>query len=185
MKTKAVLFFAILAAFIASILLVSCGSDSITGSLQNGQAGYRIMASQRDTDGDGIIDIIDTDDDNDGIPDDLDSDDDNDGILDDDEEDLDGDDIIDDHDDNFMELEGFIENKSSSSLVVFGTMVLVNDSTKIEREEDIPLDFSDLLVGMRVEVHGFVVVTDTVNAVEIDVENEDEQSSPEDSLDVN
>ena len=42
----------------------------------------RIFDGQEDTDGDGILDVDDTDDDNDGIPDSVDPDDNNDGILD-------------------------------------------------------------------------------------------------------
>ncbi len=178
MKKRITAPFAILIVFAVSLFLGSCGSSSITGA-SGGPLGSMLISSQRDTDGDGLIDIVDPDDDNDGIPDSLDPDDDNDGIPDDMEEDRDGDDVIDDHDDNFVELKGFIESISGTDLTVFGTVVHVSDSTLIKGSEDVTLAFGDLVVGMWVEVHGFINDDESVDAVEISIEKETEDSPPD------
>lgn len=159
------------------VLFGSCGPDSITGQRGGRWLGSKSVASQRDTDGDGIIDILDPDDDNDGIPDELDSDDDNDAIPDTLEDDHDGDGIINDHDNDFVKIEGFIERLFNHSLVVFGTVIHVSDGTRIEGEHHAQLDFGDLLVGMRVEVYGTIQDGGSVLAAKIELEDEEEEDN--------
>ena len=152
----------------------SCSSDSVSGPPTNAgdPSGSFTRMSQRDTDGDGILDLSDSDDDNDGVDDDEDVDDDNDGIMDDDENDSDEDGVIDDHDDDYVELKGTITSVGTDSFVAFGFTVLVDDTTRIEGDNHQPLQFSDLTVGTFVEVHGILEDDSTILARKIEVEDE-------------
>ncbi|MDH3216712.1 MAG: DUF5666 domain-containing protein [Candidatus Krumholzibacteria bacterium] len=160
-----------LVAFFA--LLSSCSSDSPTGPGSSAPGSMTIM-SQRDTDGDGMIDLVDPDDDNDGESDDMDSDDDNDGIPDDQEEDSDDDGTIDDHDDDFVKIEGTISAKGDSQIVVFNIVVRINAETRIFGEFDEALTFDALAVQMRVEVYGILNADNSVTAVKIEIEDDQE-----------
>ncbi|MDH3216713.1 MAG: DUF5666 domain-containing protein [Candidatus Krumholzibacteria bacterium] len=75
------------------------------------------------------------------------------------------------------EVEGYIQSLSPSRLVVFNTTVLVNDLTEIRAEHGAHMTFSDLLVGMWVDVRG-AFVDGVVVAERIEVEDEAEASGP-------
>jgi hypothetical protein len=152
----------------------SCSSDSVSGPPANAgdPTGSFTRMSQRDTDGDGILDVSDSDDDNDGIDDDEDVDDDNDGILDEDEQDSDDDGILDDNDDDYVELKGKITSMGTNSFVAYGFTVLTDDDTRIEGDNHEQLQFSDLSVGTFVEVEGILNDDSTILAREVEIEDE-------------
>ncbi|GMR24949.1 MAG: hypothetical protein BMS9Abin39_0221 [Ignavibacteria bacterium] len=77
----------------------------------------------------------------------------------------------DDHDNEF-EIEGFIDSKDSSSLVVSGITFNVNDQTKILDHEHNPITFDDLMVGMRVEVHAIIQSDSSLLATKIKIQDD-------------
>jgi len=138
-----------------------------------GAAGSLHFTAQRDTDGDGVMDRLDTDDDGDGIIDDMDDDDDGDGILDQDEPDHDHDGIIDDYDSDSVELEGEITMIGDSAFTAFDRSVRVDDQTIITGENDQILAFTDLMTGMWVEVEGTMEPDGSIHAHEVEAEDND------------
>jgi molybdopterin converting factor small subunit len=74
--------------------------------------------------------------------------------------------------DNEFEIEGFIDSKDSSSLVVSGITFNVNDQTEILDHEHNPITFDDLTVGMRVEVHAIIQSDSSLLATKIKVEDD-------------
>ena len=116
---------------IIGLVVTSCnsgGGSGVAGPSASAPGSVTIM-SQRDTDGDGQIDLVEPDDDNDRTPDSADLDDDNDGIYDYDEEDSDHDGTINDHDDDYVEIEGTVESVNGSGFVIYGYDVTVDDDT--------------------------------------------------------
>lgn len=165
----------------SGMFLSSCKDSSPTGPSAQATGSMTIMA-QRDTDGDGIIDIVDADDDNDGTPDDMDSDDDNDGTPDDQEADHDGDGIIDDHDDDCAEVKGAISSIDGNSMVVYNVTINVDPQmTKIESENGQHITIGDLTVGMWVEVEGMLNADNSMDAFEIEIEDDSSDDSSSDS----
>ncbi len=163
-----------------ALVVTGCRDSSPTAVTDPFSQGSFLRMSERDTDRDGMIDLNDDDDDNDGLDDDQDGDDDNDGIADEDEADWDDDGTIDDHDDDFVEIRGFISSIGDSEFVVFGHRIVVTDSTRLRGDDNQPITFGDLIVGMEVEVHGALMEDGSVIAVEVEVE--DDLDDPEDDL---
>jgi molybdopterin converting factor small subunit len=77
----------------------------------------------------------------------------------------------DDHDNEF-EIEGFIDSKDSSSLVVSGITFNVNNQTEILDHEKNPITFDDLMIGMRVEVHAIIQSDSSLLATKIKIQDD-------------
>ena len=81
--------------------------------------------------------------------------------------------LEDDHE-NEIEIEGTIESKDVSSLVVNGMTFFVNDQTEILDHDQNPITFADLMVGMRVEIKALVQPDGSLLATRIKIEDENE-----------
>lgn len=85
---------------------------------------------------------------------------------------------VEDFGDDDIEVEGAIEELGDASLTVLGLTFAVTDDTIIEGDDDEPILFSDLAVGLVVEVHG-AEIDGTLVATRIEVEddfnNDDEE----------
>ncbi|MEX0747106.1 MAG: DUF5666 domain-containing protein, partial [Rhodothermales bacterium] len=92
-------------------------------------------------------------------------------VEDDDEGDDDGDDDGDDEEE--VEVEGTIIAISDHSITVGEVEFVVTSETEIEGAHGVELSFADLHTGMNVEVKGFVRGDGAVEAVEIEVEDEE------------
>ena len=77
---------------------------------------------------------------------------------------------VEDFDDGEIEVEGAIESLGDASLTVLGLTFAVTDATVVEGDDDQPILFSDLAVGMYVEVHG-IDIDGTLVATRIEVED--------------
>jgi hypothetical protein len=78
---------------------------------------------------------------------------------------------VEDFGDDDIEVEGAIESLGDASLTVLGLTFVVTDDTIIEGDDDEPILFSDLAVGLIVEVHG-ADVDGTLVATRIEVEDD-------------
>ncbi|MDH3216672.1 MAG: DUF5666 domain-containing protein [Candidatus Krumholzibacteria bacterium] len=78
--------------------------------------------------------------------------------------------------DDRARVEGYIEDVGSSRLIVFATVVIVTPQTEITGEHGAGLQFSDLLVGMCVDVRGPLNAEGEVVAERIDVEDREDSS---------
>jgi len=90
---------------------------------------------------------------------------------------------------NEVEVTAPIDSIFADSLLIGGIQFYVDSNTRIEDDDDNPIAFSDLQVGMLVEAEGYLQNDGTVLAKEIEVEdffnNELEVEGPIDSLETN
>ena len=77
---------------------------------------------------------------------------------------------VEDFDDDEIEVEGAIEELGDASLTVLGLTFAVTDATIIRGDDDAPILFADLAVGLVVQVHGSDV-GGTLVATRIEVED--------------
>lgn len=84
------------------------------------------------------------------------------------------DDGDDDGDDSDIEVEGTIDALGASTVTVGSYTFLVTEGTEIEGEDDSDLTFADLAVGQFVEVEGAYGSDGTLFAIEIEVEDFDD-----------
>lgn len=81
---------------------------------------------------------------------------------------------IEDHNEK-VELKGTIQAIGSDSLVVGGTTVVVSDATLIRDEHDRTAMFTDLVVGMLVEIEGTRQTDASILATKIDIDDRDDE----------
>ena len=74
-----------------------------------------------------------------------------------------------------IELTGTIESVDTSSFVVSGLTIFVNDGTEIFSEDHGPINLSELMTGMQVEVKALLQPDSTILATRIEVEDQNEQ----------
>ena len=72
-------------------------------------------------------------------------------------------------------LTGIIDSVDTSSIVVNGMTVFVNDQTQIALENCQPISFNDLMTGMKVEIKALLQPDNTLLATRIEVEDQNEQ----------
>jgi len=82
---------------------------------------------------------------------------------------------LEDRNENEIEFTGTIEAIDTSSLIVSGIPVNVNDETEILDDDNNPINFDELMVGMFVEVKALLMPDSTLLAVRIKIEDENEQ----------
>lgn len=84
--------------------------------------------------------------------------------------------VEDDGDDNSgddeIEAEGLVTARTDASLTVGGLTFAVTDQTEIDDDDDAPLSFDDIVVGLYVEVEGYVRSDGTLVASEIKIEDD-------------
>ncbi|MFQ5570328.1 MAG: DUF5666 domain-containing protein, partial [Rhodothermales bacterium] len=81
---------------------------------------------------------------------------------------------IEDQDEDEVEVTGAIEQIGTDSLVVAGILFVVDENTQVLDDDNQPISFADLVVGMIVEVEGDVQPDGTVVARKIKIEDQDE-----------
>lgn len=81
---------------------------------------------------------------------------------------------VDDEGENEIEVEGFIDALTASSLTVQGLTFEVTGATRIRDENENPIPFSDLALGDEVEVEGHYDTAGLLVADEIELEDEED-----------
>ncbi|MFQ5630318.1 MAG: DUF5666 domain-containing protein, partial [bacterium] len=72
---------------------------------------------------------------------------------------------------NEIEVKGFIDALTDSSLTVSGSTFLVDDSTEVLDDDGVASNFEALKIGMFIEIHGEVSFTGTLRAKQIKIED--------------
>ncbi|MGH1364126.1 MAG: DUF5666 domain-containing protein [Calditrichia bacterium] len=79
-------------------------------------------------------------------------------------------DLDDDNNSTEIEITAQIEDIFGDSLIVGGITFFIDANTRIEDDDDNPISFSDLQIGMLVEIEGYVKQDGTIRAKEIEIE---------------
>lgn len=79
---------------------------------------------------------------------------------------------LEDPNENEIEFTGLINSLSSHSITVDGFLFTVTNTTEILDDDNSPITFSDLMVGLAVEIRG-ILENDTLRATRIKIEDRD------------
>lgn len=78
---------------------------------------------------------------------------------------------VEDDDNDEIELRGFIDALTSNSITVLGVTFVVNDSTRVLDNNNLPIAFASLRTGMLVEVRGDRLLSGSLFATQIKLED--------------